>query len=74
MKTPDAVSDAVNDAIRQEFENREDLSPDERLDLEFEMEQQLTPILKKWIQWGEIVMIQVDTDAETAIVLPASSY
>jgi hypothetical protein len=71
FKTPDAVADciqgtvaryAVHEAPPGEFDEVA-----ERVD---ELTKQLKNFAAKWVQYGELVHIEFDTDTGTATVLP----
>jgi hypothetical protein len=53
FKSPDSVSDAIDDVIEASPEtSREDLKK----------------FVEPWIEWGEYVTIEFDTDEGTAVV------
>lgn len=57
MKTPDCVSDAVDRVV---------MDP-----LSEESENIIDMICKKWFRYGEICVLEVDTEKETISVIPA---
>jgi hypothetical protein len=58
MKTPDALMDAINDA----------LSVVEDEEIRQEKEAALEELCKKWFQYGEYVTLIIDTDKQTCTV------
>lgn len=73
MKTPDCVSDAIENAkgeARQEIENEKDRETfDEEVAGTFDSWKE---ICEKWVSYGERVTLEVDTDEETIRVLEAA--
>lgn len=61
MKTPDAVEDAVAEAVKSGASGGED----SLADFDEQMEK-----LSKWIKYGEYIAVEFDTDAMTAAVVP----
>ena len=84
FKTPDVVDDAIRDAIDAErarflalhdVENEDDLdeaATEELSEKLWEMKEQAQQICSRWVQWGEVVTLVVDTEAETVVVQPAN--
>lgn len=72
MKDPDALSDAIEDAVRNSVESLamlEQLSEKEKEALmEVRMDQEREKC-RHWLEYGEYINILIDTDADTAIVL-----
>ena len=68
MKTPDAVLDAVSEAVKKDMPD--DLEPFEyRCVFEERMDALFQGPLKKWIVHREYLTVEIDTDARTATVL-----
>lgn len=67
FKDPDAAHDAIRDAVkalpRPEGVTAEEWEPicESRID---------ATDLSKWIEWGEYVTVEIDTETKTAVVLP----
>ena len=59
FKTPDVVSDAVNALYEGEFSDDYDYE---------EKSEEAQQELSKWVQYGEYVTIDFDTDKGTAVV------
>jgi hypothetical protein len=69
MKTPGAADEAINDLVDQELG---EAKPDDE-DFEYEREAMAGDIkekLKKWLQYGENLRVEIDLDAGTAVVIP----
>ena len=64
MKYPDALDDGIWPVLKEKFpgKTRSDLADDY---------DEVYGICSKWVRGGEYVTIQIDTEAVTAIVLPA---
>lgn len=74
MKCPDALRDAVHDAVKDEIQNRKDLETtddDARNYAAKERIDAVNDICAKWFRYGEYLRVEVDTDAETCVVIPA---
>lgn len=70
MKTPDCLDDAIEDAVGSmlfDFEGDEEAQEDKRI----ELTEEAKDFAEKWVKWGEYVTIEFDTEAGTAVVLPA---
>lgn len=68
LKDPDGVYESIRDAVRESLANK-DLDDDE-IDLLIENRvEKVNDILKKWIEYGEYITIEFDTEEETAIVV-----
>ncbi len=70
MKCPDAVDEAIEEAVHFALLNQ-NIPQTEREALEEEQIPLVQARLRKWVQHGEYVRIEFDTDAGTATVLPA---
>lgn len=68
FKTPDALYEAAKDAAYAETEGIEDA--EERADRMSEIRTELMDSASKWIKFGEGVTLEIDTEKQTAIVLP----
>jgi hypothetical protein len=67
FKTPDAVEEAVRDAVESEM-SKDDIGPDvDPADLKYEA----TAACDKFVKWGECVTIEIDTETGKAEVLEA---
>ncbi len=68
MKDPDGVYDAVTDAIKDTLRSIQGISDDEREKLEESRREEANEAIFKWIDYGEYVTIEIDTDNMTATV------
>ena len=69
MKDPDSLSDAIDDAIKEELKSVSGLSNEER---EYLFDGRRDAVYKdvgQWFKYGEYLTVEIDTDAGTAIVV-----
>ena len=66
FKDPDAVQDAIDDAFKR-LHRPAGLDDDEWDDIKESRRQSLS--LKPWIEWMEYCTVEIDTDAQTAVVV-----
>ena len=71
FKDPDAVYEAVDEAVRKEVKAIKDIDEYEREGLIEKRSEQVRKKLSKWFEFGEYVEVEIDTDADTATVLRA---
>lgn len=69
MKDPDGAQDSIDRAIKESVADIEGLNDREREALIEVRSESLD--LSRWLRYGEYVTIEIDTDAGTAIVVPA---
>lgn len=69
FKDPDAPYKAIRDAARDELKKITGLSDDERESLEENRHGKLSELCSEWIEYGEYVTIEIDTEAKTAVVV-----
>ena len=69
MKDPDGVSDSVDECVRKSMQGRDGLSERELAALEDIRRQETNDFVARWIEYGEYVTIEFDTDAGTAKVV-----
>lgn len=70
MKNPDCVSDMLDEAAKESAGEATGLDAMEFQELAESRREKLARDLDKWIEYGEYVRIEFDTDAGTATVLP----
>lgn len=71
LKDPDGVYNAITDAAAAHVAaTTQDLSEDETEALESMRGDAISEALSPWIEHSEYVVIEIDTDAKTAVVLP----
>jgi hypothetical protein len=72
LKDPDGVYEALVDAAEAELE----LSPSDGLSSQIRKDMlqckvgELMKVVTGWVEYGEYVKIEIDTEAKTAIVVP----
>lgn len=71
VKDPDGVYDAIRDAARASLKDVHDLSKAEREDLVEGRHEQIAEALSSWVEYGEYITVEFDTEAKTARVMPA---
>lgn len=69
FKSPDAVYDSIYAAASESVEGMDFEDPDEELDIVSMREAKLTEFVKPWIEYGEYLTVEFDTEAGTAEVV-----
>lgn len=75
LKDPDALFDAVQDAVHDHvvlMAEANNLDYGERKSLEEARVEKVLELAKRWFRWSEYLTVEIDTDAETCVVLPAT--
>lgn len=72
MKDPDTLHDAIADAVREELAAVPGLNAEERAAVAEVREAAAREAAAQWFEHGEYLTVEIDTDAETATVCPAS--
>lgn len=74
LKDPDGFGfiDAVSEAAEKSMADTSGLSDDERDTLAGKRVELLNEFMNNWVEYGEYVTIEFDTDAGTAIVVNRS--
>lgn len=71
MKDPDSLTDAIYNAVQREVEAVPGITADERRTLtQSRRDDAMSAASTKWFKYGEYVTIEIDTEAQTAIVCP----
>jgi len=70
FKTPDVVQEGFDDALKESLKETPGLSADEREGLEGLRASEIGPKVAKWFRYGEYVDVEVDTEADTCVVVP----
>lgn len=73
MKTPDCAAQNIEDVVGSALFNFEG-TPEEEEEKSQELTAELTQFLEKWIKYGELAVIEFDTEAGTAKVIPVSNF
>ena len=68
MKHPDVVQDAILDAV--ERTRPENISDEEWGEMRTTRRDAASAILAKWVEYGEYITVEFDTEAKTATVIP----
>lgn len=68
LKDPDALYDGISEALEEDLK---ELPEDEKEALEEIRREKLTTIANKWFKWGEYITVEIDTDQNTCVVMPA---
>lgn len=73
MKDPDTMPDAVDDAFKA-IEKPEGVSAEEWADIREERAQLAKSFISDhWMEFGEYLAVEFDTEAKTATILPRGS-
>lgn len=72
MKDPNTLSDAIEDAVKDDLDAIEGLSADDREALFETRRKAAGEVAAKWFRYSEYVTVEIDTDAQTATVCPAA--
>jgi dihydroneopterin aldolase len=70
MKDPDCLHDAIRDAVKEDVEKVTGIFERERENLIEDRIEEVGKACARWFQWGEYLTVEIDTDAQTAIVIP----
>jgi hypothetical protein len=70
MKDPDGFYDCLADAARDAADQVTGLDDDERDALIDTKKEKLSELLSKWFQYSEYLTVEVDTEAQTCVVVP----
>lgn len=68
FKDPDGVSIAIKETVEESLVDWED--EDEKESLREIREEKLYKDVRKWVEYGEYLNVEIDTDAGTCVVLP----
>lgn len=69
IKDPDVFADAVQEAVTAEVRAL-NLDEDEADAVIERRTEKVNDILKRWVEYGEYIRVEFDTDAKTATVVP----
>lgn len=70
MKDPDGVSDAIDEAVDEALKAVTGLTEKERETLRDIKRETIIEALGKWFEYQEYLAVEIDTDAETCVVVP----
>jgi hypothetical protein len=69
MKDPDAPFDAIDEALVEEVDKIVGLDTDERHAVIEERGEKVRDLCEKWFRYGELLTVEIDTDAQTCTVV-----
>lgn len=72
LKDPDRPYEAIEDAVKEDLKKIKDISDEEREALFDARRASITKICSAWIEYGEYIRIQIDTEKKTCVVLPVN--
>ena len=72
VKDPDGVYDSINATVKNSVASIAGLDDDEREEMEESRAESVGEKLSKWIEYGEYITVEFDTETGTAIVVPVS--
>lgn len=68
IKDPDVFSDAVSEAVKKEV-SALNLPEDEAEAVIEKREEKVNDFLERWVEYGEYIKVEFDTEANTATVV-----
>lgn len=69
LKDPDGFSDSIDDAIAASLKAMTEIDEDEKDAVKEKRGEKVREAMEKWVEYGEYVTLEFDTDAGTAIVV-----
>ena len=73
MKDPDGPYDGINDAAKEMVDAIKGIEPDERESIQEARYNTLSNFAGQWLEYGEYITVEFDTDAGTATVCPKTT-
>lgn len=70
MKDPDGPYECIRDAAKEMVEQIEGIEPSERESIVENRAETLTDFAGRWMEYGEYLEVEFDTEAGTATVIP----
>lgn len=70
LKDPDGFSDGISEAAEKSLGDTSGLSDSERESVAEDRIESIGEALRKWVEYGEYIEIEFDTEAGTATVVP----
>lgn len=71
MKDPDTLHDAIADAIHKDTASIAD--GDERTAVKEVRGDKVRALCSRWFEYGEYLTVEIDTEAQTCVVVPTRS-
>jgi hypothetical protein len=72
MKDPDTLYDAISDAVERDLLKKDGLDEDDRETLSISRRNKIISLCGRWFKYGEYLTVEIDTDAKTIMICPAS--
>lgn len=69
MKDPDTLTDAIQDAVKEDVDKMEGLYDEEKEGVIESRSEKVSAICNRWFEYGEYLRVEIDTDAGTCTVL-----
>lgn len=69
FKNPDALQDAIEEAVDKTLASS-DLAEDEQEAVKEKRMESVGKLCSKWFEWGEYLLVEIDTVEETIRVVP----
>jgi ribosomal protein S12 methylthiotransferase accessory factor YcaO len=69
MKDPDALHEAVREAVNNEIDSMSGISADEKELIKEKRIEKTNEICRQWFEYGEYLLVEIDTESKTCIVL-----
>ncbi len=69
FKELDSLSDSIDEALKRE-QKPSDISDDEQKYLHEMRREQVKKFTSRWFEYGEYLTVELDTDAQTCVVVP----
>ena len=70
MKDPDVLHDSINEALDKTMPPQ--LSRDEWEQIRESRAEDIKDVTNKWFEYGEYLTVEIDTEAQTCVVVPES--
>jgi len=70
FKDPDTLHDAIYDAVKADVATMAGLDEDEKEAVAEKRRERVAERVGRWFKYSEYVTIEIDTDADTAVVVP----
>jgi hypothetical protein len=70
VKDPDGVYESINEAVKKSVASIEGLEDFEREEMEESRTESVGEKLSKWIEYGEYITVEFDTETGEATVIP----
>lgn len=70
VKDPDGIHESVRQAVEDDLAKIEGLTDDERRSLMDDRVDRAFDSVSRWVKYQEYMQIEIDTEADTATVIP----